>query len=67
MNSICQDALKEQRDENKRENLALKKDLIIAAKKKLWLFPILDSFLAGLRNMSLQEQVEESKAGQDLT
>ena len=41
MNSICQDALKEQRDENKRENLALKKDLIIAAKKKLWLFPIL--------------------------
>jgi hypothetical protein len=32
----AQDALKEQQDENKRENFALKKDLIIAAKKKLW-------------------------------
>jgi hypothetical protein len=34
--NAVQDALKEQRDENKRENFALKKDLIIAAKKKLW-------------------------------
>jgi hypothetical protein len=34
--TFMQDALKEQQDENKRENFALKKDLIIAAKKKLW-------------------------------